>query len=390
MKRQSQLEERIQSWVEAGLIDAQAGKRVLTYENERERHAARKWPVLLALIFGGILVAAGVTLFVAAHWNELSPSVRFSLMILMVAVFHAGGAFAGDRFPAFSKTLHSLGTITLGGAIFLTAQIFNLHEDWATGVLLWAIGAAAGYALLKDWIQAVLLALLAPAWLISQWTITTERFSGGEMPLAVGLVLTAICYFSACASDEKGNLRRGLSLIGAIALLPCAGTAVWISIDAAQGWNSHPALPIPELATGWAVALLAPLVLAWILRRSEAWVTAAWAVWALALVETAEHVYHKGRTNDTRSLGVTLILYALLAIGSVGLVTWGLHDKRKERVNLGILGFAMSVIFFYFDSFMGRIGRSASLLILGAICLAGGYALEMTRRKLAARVEASR
>lgn len=391
MRQQSQLEERVQRWAEAGLIDAHAGERILAFENEREQHASRRWPVLLALIFGGILVAAGLTLFVAAHWDEISPSARFSLMILMVAVFHVGGAFAMDRFPALSRTLHTLGTITLGAAIFLTAQIFNLHENWATGVLLWTIGAAAGYALLKDWIQAALVALLAPAWLISQWSITTERFSGGELPLAVGLVLTAICYVSACASDEKSNMRRSLVWIGAIGLLPCVGTALGISMDASREWVTlRPALPISDLAIGWTVALLAPLFLAWILRRREAWVAAAWGLWAFALVEASKHVYHNAKTDYSRSLGVTLILYALLAIGSVGLVTWGLHDKRKERVNFGVLGFAVSVIFFYFDSFMGKIGRSASLLILGLICLAGGYALEMTRRKLAARVEAGR
>jgi hypothetical protein len=36
---------------------------------------------------------------------------------------------------------------------------------------------------------------------------------------------------------------------------------------------------------------------------------------------------------------------------------------------------------------MGKLGRSASLLILGLLCLAGGYALEVTRRRLVARME---
>jgi len=87
---------------------------------------------------------------------------------------------------------------------------------------------------------------------------------------------------------------------------------------------------------------------------------------------------------------MTLALYALCAIGSVGMVAWGFDEKRKERLNLGIAGFAISVLFFYFDSFMGKLGRSASLFVLGALCLAGGYALEVTRRKLMARMETSR
>jgi uncharacterized membrane protein len=86
-------------------------------------------------------------------------------------------------------------------------------------------------------------------------------------------------------------------------------------------------------------------------------------------------------------MGITLVLYALCAFGSVGLVVWGLNEKRKERLNLGIAAFAISVLFFYFDSFMGKLGRSASLLILGVLCLAGGYVLEVTRRKLMAKME---
>jgi hypothetical protein len=38
---------------------------------------------------------------------------------------------------------------------------------------------------------------------------------------------------------------------------------------------------------------------------------------------------------------------------------------------------------------MGKLGRSASLLILGVLCLAGGFALERTRRRLVARLEES-
>ena len=91
--------------------------------------------------------------------------------------------------------------------------------------------------------------------------------------------------------------------------------------------------------------------------------------------------------NSQRSLGATAAFYALCAVGSVGLVAWGLYEKRKERLNLGVLAFAISVLFFYFDNFMDKIGRSASLLILGVLRLGGGYALEVTRRKLAARME---
>lgn len=78
----------------------------------------------------------------------------------------------------------------------------------------------------------------------------------------------------------------------------------------------------------------------------------------------------------------------MCAVGAVRLVARGLRETRKERLNVGIAGFAITVLFFYFDNFMGKIGRSASLLLLGLLCLAGGYALGSVRQAWA-RVHAS-
>lgn len=101
MNQRSRLEAQLQSWTDAGLIDASAASRILAFESAHERRANLRWPILLAMIFGGILVAAGATLFVAAHWGELSPAIRFSLVLSMVAMFHIGGALLAESFPHF-------------------------------------------------------------------------------------------------------------------------------------------------------------------------------------------------------------------------------------------------------------------------------------------------
>lgn len=390
MDRHTQLEARVREWIEAGVVDAATGGRIIAFEAGQERQKSLHWPILLAMIFGGILVAAGVTLFVAAHWGELSPSFRFSLLLAMVAAFHIGGSFAADRFPALSTTLHAIGTVTLGAAIFLTAQIFNLHEDWATGILLWAVGAAVGYILLRDWAQAAAVALLVPTWLISQWGITTGSQIGSQRPLAVGLILVALTYLSARVGGGSNTVRRTLAWIGGLALLPCAITAVILSAYEDTGYRNinynYAHLSSGMSVLGWAVAVLAPLALAWLLRRELAWVNAAFTVWAFGLVMSAFSMRQFGETVHTNAPMVA-VFYVLCAAGAVGLVLWGLREKRKERLNVGIAGFAITVLFFYFDNFMGKVGRSASLLFLGVLCLAGGYALEMTRRKLVSRME---
>jgi hypothetical protein len=58
------------------------------------------------------------------------------------------------------------------------------------------------------------------------------------------------------------------------------------------------------------------------------------------------------------------------ALGSVGLIAWGVREQRVERSNLGMLGFAASVLAFYFSSVMDKLGRSASLIGFGVLFLA--------------------
>jgi uncharacterized membrane protein len=67
-------------------------------------------------------------------------------------------------------------------------------------------------------------------------------------------------------------------------------------------------------------------------------------------------------------------------------VAWGLRDSDKARINLGVLGFAVTVFAFYFSSVMDKLGRSVALIGFGVIFLIGGYELEKLRRKLVARV----
>jgi uncharacterized membrane protein len=77
--------------------------------------------------------------------------------------------------------------------------------------------------------------------------------------------------------------------------------------------------------------------------------------------------------------------YVMCALGATGLVVWGLQEQRRERINLGVAGFAITIVVFYFSSVMDKLGRSASLVGFGLLFLLGGWKLEQLRRKLVAR-----
>src|SRR5690348_11639569 len=214
-------ERHLARWQAAGIFDAATADRIRAFESQQTGTQGFRWPILLALAFGGLLLGAGVLLFVSAHWENLSPAWRMTLVLVMVAAFHIAGAFVSARFEWLAISLHTVGTIALGGGIALAGQIFNLAEHWPGAIMLWALGAALGWALLRHWPQAALPAVLGPAWLASEWLLAVdERRLWDFRPAAEGLCLLAFVYLGARRSSQDDALRRALGWIGGIALIP--------------------------------------------------------------------------------------------------------------------------------------------------------------------------
>lgn len=368
-------------WTEAHLIDQQTAERIRAFEGERSRSTGLRWPVVLALACGALMLAAGVLLFVSAHWDTMSPAMRFSLVILLVAAFHLAGAGMAERFPLMATSLHAVGTIALGAGIFLAGQIFNLDEHWPGGLMLWALGATLALAILRDGPHLALSAILVPGWLISEWFVATTPANGGfdlraALIVASGMFLLALTYFTASQNDRGGDggfaddkSRRILLSVGGIALLPAALALTTASSPSLWRLEQSQSIPLVLRAIGWTVALGVPLTLSVALRRKAAWPNALAAVWVLALIML-------------RPLAADVFTYVWWALGAIALVAWGARDGRGERINMGAALFAATVLTFYFSQVMDKLGRSASLAGLGVLFLGGGWALERLRRRL--------
>ena len=366
----------LKRWLEAGLVDAATAERIRAFEAAQGGALRQGRLTLIVFALGALLLTAGVLLFVAAHWDAIPPSGRFALVLSAVAVLHAGGAFAARSSPALAATLHAVGTGAFGAGIYLAGQAFNMAEHWPAALLLWAAGAAVAVWLLRDWPQVLWLAVLAPAWLWGEWMAAhLPRMGWRDMtPAVVGVFLLACAYLMARPAESVVRWRRALAWLGAIALIPAAiavamtGDVVWAVFEA------------PEVAgaariAAWAVAIGLPLALAWFLRgRDAAWLLAALA-WALVLVQVSP-----------RSDAGELAMYALLEIGAVGVVLWGLRDGQRLAVNVGVLGFALATLGFYFSSLYDRLGRALGLIGLGVLFIGGGWLLERARRRLVARL----
>ena len=375
MALSNQLEQQLQRWTEAGILDSQTAGRIRDFESGREALGVR-WPVIFAIAFGAIMVAAGVLLFVAAHWDDLSPTQRFLIVLGMTAGFHLAGGALLPRMRALGMALHAVGTVALGAGIFLAGQIFNLQEHWPGGILLWAIGAVLSWLVLRDWLQATLSALLIPAWIASEWSVRAEHHNGMERILIQFLAMTAITYLSARRGGEDSYFRRALVWIGGIALLPvCAALA-----SSGHEWEwpgGYDRMPSSMYVVGLLLAFALPLVAACFLRGKAVIWNIGYGVWAFGI----SHL-------DERSVFQNVTIYLLCAVAATSWVLWGLQEQRRERINLGVAGFAITIVVFYFSEVMGKLGRSASLVGFGLLFLLGGWKLEQLRRKLVARTRA--
>jgi uncharacterized membrane protein len=267
--------------------------------------------------------------------------------------------------------LHGVGTVALGGGIFLAAQIFNLQENWPSGILLWAIGALLSATILRDWVQGTLSALLIPAWIASEWAVRTQHYSGTEQILAQFLAMVTITYLSARRSPQDSPFRRALGWIGGIALLPVCGGLAVTGFEWYSGYYHR--MPFSVHATSLLLVFVPSLATAYILRGRAAIWNLGYALWVFLVASL-----------NSSNVFQNMSLYLLYMLASSGLVLWGVKERRRERINLGVAGFALTVIAFYFSTVMDKIGRSASLIAFGLLFLLGGWKLEQLRRKLVA------
>jgi uncharacterized membrane protein len=363
---------RLERWRAAGVVDEATAERIRRWETD---HAVVQGSRLgrLAFGFGGLLLAAGLLLFVAANWQQLSPSGRFALFAVLVAALHLAAGAVQNRLPALATVLHAVGTAALGGGIFLAGQAFHLAERWPEGLLLWALGAACALWFLRDWPHVLYVALLTPAWLVAEWSARVGIEARGAFAVAaVGVFVLAMAYVAAVGVEARTKWRHELARVGAVVVL-LGGWALPFSAFQNEPFFARGGVEIGTswLVLGWSVAVLLPLAVGWALRGRDAWPLGVALAFALVVTRL-----------DVSEPATRLLVHGLYLAGAVGVTAWGLCDAHRMRVNLGTYAFALTVLSFYFSSLYDKFGRSLGLIALGALFIGGGWLLERTRRRL--------
>jgi hypothetical protein len=175
--------------------------------------------------------------------------------------------------------------------------------------------------------------------------------------------------------------RRVLLWVGGMALLPAM--AIWTMATLQPGGVRHDPTPFLDGAggadlppglrvVGWTVAIAGPLLLGWWLRGRRVWPLGLAVAWMLIGLAAQGPL-------------VSSFTYGWNALGGLLLIGWGVQEARSERINMGTAVVALTLLTFYFSEVMNRLERSFSLIALGVLFLAGGWAMETLRRRLVRR-----
>jgi hypothetical protein len=179
----------------------------------------------------------------------------------------------------------------------------------------------------------------------------------------------------------------GVSVVGAV-------TGIVMMLSNWESWSAQQS-PVPFSTRVWAwMAIVAlPLIVAAFHGHKGLIPVAAAIMFCVALpwcyrTWTESYVIRGVTTNYVRS-EPNLLANVLVAAFAVFLCWWGMQQVSRALVNLGIVGFAATVAWFYFSDLMSKLGRSLGLIGLGVLFLAGGWVLEKVRRRILEQIEAS-
>ena len=157
----------------------------------------------------------------------------------------------------------------------------------------------------------------------------------------------------------------------------------------AENWRSLGFLPLHLRLWGWLIIAVFPLLIAFFRLRQSlipvlTMLAASLLLPACRYLKTENYTgpYAHPYTHSEPNIFAHIVVTAM----AIFLGWWGVRQNSKSLVNYGIVGFAISVGWFYFTDLFDKLGRSLGLIGLGVLFLAGGWALERTRRRLISHI----
>lgn len=338
--------------------------------------------VRIIAMLGALLVAAGILLFIAANWDGMGKGLKLALIFgTLLGVHHLGFRWAEEpgNSPALGHAFTGLGVLLFGGAIGLVAQIYHLSSDYPW-VLLWWWVLGLPFALLtrSGAIFAVVLALflLWLGWHTGWWLDHGRSGNSREYLMMFSLLglSTAALFRGLAANLPRLGFREfetPLRLFGTP--LGLAGLYM-LSFHEIQPWrDDHELGAATFLHPGFLGGLAVLLLFSALIRpedRDDARVGLSTLGAALLL----------GMCAALSPETVYLLANAMLFVGLLMLIAFGVRRGKPLSINYGIAGFLGLVLTRYFEYVGSHLDPFWAFIMAGAILLGLGRWLERQRR----------
>jgi hypothetical protein len=131
-------------WVAGGVISGDAAQSIRKARFGEE--AVSRLPAIFAML-GALMLAASVSAFVAANWQEIPRLVRLvGILAVIAGCFFPALLLERRGMPRGADAAVTLATLCFGAGVALVGQMYHLPADWPAGAMLIAIGGlvAAG------------------------------------------------------------------------------------------------------------------------------------------------------------------------------------------------------------------------------------------------------
>jgi len=148
---------------QAGLITVEQETRII--EHFKLAEESSRFLTVVSII-GAVLVACGITLLIAANWEQIPRALKIGAGLLLMLGAHGFGWFLRERkgYPKTGEALHLGGSGLFLANIALIGQIYNISTRPPNALLLWWVGIAALPWLLRSKAQLVLVLLAFGFW----------------------------------------------------------------------------------------------------------------------------------------------------------------------------------------------------------------------------------
>lgn len=378
-------------WVSRGIVSAEQREHILDlYPDSRGAQSSRFLAVLSTV--GGVLLALGVILIIAANWENIGDWVKIvGLVVLLVGTYGAGRALR-ESSPKAGEALLMAGCILFLAGIGLVSQIFHLNARPASGLMIWWLGIALvpvvsgsrGAQLVSlvaffSWIGMELGTKGSPFRIVADLSDDEAVFTGFAYFALLGL---ALFLHGVGLRRGRSNPFAGMHEKWGLLLLHAGLYLLGFLRHVADDWGTTDGLPTVFWLPGLALALAVAGTGLWAWRRRPAELKALAPWLGLPLVPLVA-VLLGIELNDGGWLWSILAWLGLFVLDLV-LVRVGVEEGREGWVNLAVAFLGINILTRYFDLFGTLMDGGLLFLSSGAVILAVGIYLEKKRRKLLA------